>query len=137
MSRPDDRSSAATVRHLLAHSSGLANRMSLRCMRIYPDLVMCVRLLGAGQRVRRNRVLGLHRHGRGDAPAALDQAGSVFNALAFVNSPELVFLDELTQGLDPQTRRATRDLIQEIRPARRTTQFRDGTQDAQRPQGSS
>jgi ABC-2 type transport system ATP-binding protein len=47
------------------------------------------------------------------------QRQRLFIALAFVNSPELVFLDELTQGLDPQARRATWDLIREIR--------RDGT----------
>lgn len=43
------------------------------------------------------------------------QRQRLFIALAFVNSPELVFLDELTQGLDPQSRRATWDLIREIR----------------------
>ncbi len=43
------------------------------------------------------------------------QRQRLFIALAFVNSPELVFLDELTQGLDPQARRATWDLIQKIR----------------------
>ncbi len=43
------------------------------------------------------------------------QRQRLFIALTFVNSPELVFLDELTQGLDPQTRRATWDLIREIR----------------------
>jgi len=43
------------------------------------------------------------------------QRQRLFIALAFVNAPELVFLDELTQGLDPQARRATWDLIREIR----------------------
>ncbi len=43
------------------------------------------------------------------------QRQRLFIALAFVNAPELVFLDELTQGLDPQARRATWDLIEEIR----------------------
>ena len=43
------------------------------------------------------------------------QRQRLFIALAFINSPELVFLDELTQGLDPQARRATWDLIREIR----------------------
>ena len=43
------------------------------------------------------------------------QRQRLFIALAFVNSPEVVFLDELTQGLDPQARRATWDLILEIR----------------------
>jgi ABC-2 type transport system ATP-binding protein len=45
------------------------------------------------------------------------QRQRLFIALAFVNTPELVFLDELTQGLDPQARRATWDLIHEIRDA--------------------
>ncbi len=43
------------------------------------------------------------------------QRQRLFIALAFVNAPELVFLDELTQGLDPQARRATWELIREIR----------------------
>jgi ABC-2 type transport system ATP-binding protein len=43
------------------------------------------------------------------------QRQRLFVALAFVNAPELVFLDELTQGLDPQARRATWQLIREIR----------------------
>jgi ABC-2 type transport system ATP-binding protein len=43
------------------------------------------------------------------------QRQRLFIALAFVNSPEVVFLDELTQGLDPEARRATWDLIREIR----------------------
>lgn len=43
------------------------------------------------------------------------QRQRLFIALAFVNAPELVFLDELTQGLDPQSRRATWELIREIR----------------------
>jgi ABC-2 type transport system ATP-binding protein len=45
------------------------------------------------------------------------QRQRLFIALAFVNSPEVVFLDELTQGLDPQARRATWELIREIRQA--------------------
>ena len=43
------------------------------------------------------------------------QRQRLFIALAFVNSPEVVFLDELTQGLDPEARRVTWDLIREIR----------------------
>ena len=43
------------------------------------------------------------------------QRQRLFIALAFINSPEVVFLDELTQGLDPQARRATWELIREIR----------------------
>jgi ABC-2 type transport system ATP-binding protein len=36
-------------------------------------------------------------------------------ALAFVGSPELVFLDELTTGLDPRARRTTWDIVRDIR----------------------
>ena len=36
-------------------------------------------------------------------------------ALAFVGRPELVFLDELTTGLDPRARRATWDVVRSIR----------------------
>ena len=50
------------------------------------------------------------------------QRQRVFIALALVNEPELVFLDELTTGLDPQSRRATWDLVRDIR-ARGQTVF--------------
>lgn len=36
-------------------------------------------------------------------------------AMAIVGRPELVFLDEPTSGLDPQARRATWDLVRELR----------------------
>ena len=39
------------------------------------------------------------------------QKQRLFIALSLINDPELVFLDELTTGLDPQARRATWDLI--------------------------
>jgi ABC-2 type transport system ATP-binding protein len=50
------------------------------------------------------------------------QKQRLFIVLALINDPELVFLDELTTGLDPQARRAIWDLVRGIRQ-RGTTVF--------------
>ena len=46
------------------------------------------------------------------------QKQRLFIALALINDPEVVFLDELTTGLDPQSRRAIWELVRGIRAAR-------------------
>ena len=43
------------------------------------------------------------------------QKQRLFIALALLNDPDLVFLDELTTGLDPQARRTMWDLVRDIR----------------------
>jgi ABC-2 type transport system ATP-binding protein len=48
------------------------------------------------------------------------QKQRLFIALALINDPELVFLDELTTGLDPQARRAIWGLIRGIRDRGKT-----------------
>jgi ABC-2 type transport system ATP-binding protein len=73
-----------------------------------------------------------------DAAALLDQLGltekrnawfmalsggqkqRLFIALALINDPELVFLDELTTGLDPQARHTIWDLIRDIQTRGKT-----------------
>jgi ABC-2 type transport system ATP-binding protein len=48
------------------------------------------------------------------------QKQRLFIALALINDPDLVFLDELTTGLDPQARRAIWDLVRDIRTRGKT-----------------
>jgi ABC-2 type transport system ATP-binding protein len=48
------------------------------------------------------------------------QKQRLFIALALINDPEMVFLDELTTGLDPQSRRAIWDLVRGIRDRGKT-----------------
>jgi ABC-2 type transport system ATP-binding protein len=48
------------------------------------------------------------------------QKQRLFIALALINDPELVCLDELTTGLDPQARRAIWDLVRGIRQRGKT-----------------
>src|ERR1700736_6321734 len=50
------------------------------------------------------------------------QKQRLFIALALIHEPEVVFLDELTTGLDPQARRAIWELVTDIRD-RGTTVF--------------
>ena len=79
---------------------------------LYPDPVDCDRLL--------------ERLGLGDKRTAWfmtlsgGQKQRLFIALALINDPELVFLDELTTGLDPQARRAIWDLVRDIRARGKT-----------------
>ncbi len=48
------------------------------------------------------------------------QKQRLFIALALVNDPDVVFLDELTTGLDPQSRRTIWDLVRGIRDRGKT-----------------
>ncbi len=48
------------------------------------------------------------------------QKQRVFIALALVNDPQILFLDELTTGLDPQSRRVMWDLVRQIQSQGKT-----------------
>ena len=48
------------------------------------------------------------------------QKQRLYIALALINDPEMVFLDELTTGLDPQARRAMWDFVRHIRDQGKT-----------------
>ncbi len=48
------------------------------------------------------------------------QKQRLFIALALINDPEVVFLDELTTGLDPQARRTIWEMVQRIRERGKT-----------------
>ncbi len=60
------------------------------------------------------------------------QQQRLFIVLALLNDPEVVFLDELTTGLDPQARRATWEAVRAIRERGKTvvlvTHFMDEAQ---------
>ena len=48
------------------------------------------------------------------------QQQRLFITLALLNDPEIVFMDELTTGLDPQARQATWELVRDIRAKGKT-----------------
>ena len=52
--------------------------------------------------------------------AAINQVITMVLALALINDPQMLFLDEPTTGLDPQVRLEIRDLIEELRAEKRT-----------------
>lgn len=65
--------------------------------------------------------LGLsEKHSAPFAKLSGGQKQRLFIALALLNDPDLVFLDELTSGLDPQARRAMWDLVRGIREQGKT-----------------
>jgi ABC-2 type transport system ATP-binding protein len=67
------------------------------------------------------RELGLEEKVRASfAKLSGGQKQRLFIALALINEPDIIFLDELTTGLDPQARRAMWDLVKGIRDRGKT-----------------
>jgi ABC-2 type transport system ATP-binding protein len=67
------------------------------------------------------RELGLEEKARAAfAKLSGGQKQRLFIALALLNDPDIIFLDELTTGLDPQARRAMWDLVKSIRDRGKT-----------------
>jgi ABC-2 type transport system ATP-binding protein len=60
------------------------------------------------------------------------QKQRLFIALALINDPEVVFLDELTTGLDPQSRRAIWGLVRGIRERGKTVFLTTHLKEAER-----
>jgi ABC-2 type transport system ATP-binding protein len=65
--------------------------------------------------------LGLaEKEGAAFGQLSAGQKQRLFIALAMINDPEIVFLDELTSGLDPQARRAMWELVKGVRDRGKT-----------------
>ena len=75
-------------------------------------------LRGTGRLAPAARAVGSHTEAERIVRQPLGRAAPApVHRLALVGDPEVVILDELTSGLDPQTRRATWELVRAVRDA--------------------
>ncbi len=111
----DPRTQAQALRHLIGaqlQQSSLPDRITVReALELFA--AFAANPIPPGRLIEQWGLIERQDAAFGDLSGGQKQR--LFIALAFVNDPQLVFLDELTQGLDPQARHVTWDLIREIR----------------------
>jgi len=128
--KPDSGTASVLGIDVTRHPGALKERIGvqLQTASLYPNLsvIELIDLFGSFYAKRRPsgeliRELGLEERATalsGELSGGQRQRLSI--ALALVNDPELIFLDEPTTGLDPQGRRSLWDQIQQMRDQGRT-----------------
>ncbi|CAN5531901.1 ABC transporter ATP-binding protein [soil metagenome] len=128
--RPDGGQATVLGHDVARHPDRLKERIGvqLQTAALYPNLTVAelIDLFGSFYRRRRPADELIEELGLGERRTALtrDLSGGqrqrLSIALALVNDPELIFLDEPTTGLDPQARRSLWDHIARFRSEGRT-----------------
>ncbi|MEX2547227.1 MAG: ABC transporter ATP-binding protein [Chloroflexota bacterium] len=128
--RPDSGSANVLGIDVTRHPEALKERIGvqLQTAALYPNLtvVELIDLFGSFYAKRRSSKELIRELGLEEREVALSrelsggQRQRLSIALALVNDPELIFLDEPTTGLDPQGRRSLWDQIGELRKQGRT-----------------
>jgi ABC-2 type transport system ATP-binding protein len=122
--QPDSGAASVLGMDVLHHADAIKERIGvqLQTVALYPRLTVreLIDLFGSIYRRRLPTQALIDRVDLGERAAARSmnlsggQQQRLSIALALVNDPELVFLDEPTTGLDPQARRSVWELVKEL-----------------------